>query len=104
MEGSVIQSYGGKPRDFTASSAVLSLSNIHLPAPHSNMPTDSRHFPDILASTLQLFIPNASPTTEANSSYATHQVNLAFVRAIIIGSTQRILHGAARVLHATPAS
>jgi len=80
-------------------SSRQSLSNILLPAPRANTPTDSRRSPDILASTLQLFIPNASPTTEENSSYATHQVNLAFVGAIIIGSTQRILHGAARVLH-----
>jgi hypothetical protein len=33
-----------------------------------------------------------------------HQVNLAVVGAIIVGSIQRVLHGAARALRATPAS
>jgi hypothetical protein len=33
-----------------------------------------------------------------------HQANLALVGAIIVGSIQRVLHGAARALRATPAS
>jgi Abscisic acid G-protein coupled receptor len=37
-------------------------------------------------------------------TYATHQVNLAVVGAIIVGSIQRVLYGAARALRATPAS
>ena len=85
-------------------SSHQSLSNILLPAPHANTPTDSRHSPDILASSLLLLVPNSSPTTEANLRYATHQVNLGFVGAVIIGSIQRVLHGAARALRATPAS
>ena len=42
-------------------SSHQSLSNILLPAPHANTATDSRRSPDILASTLLLLIPNASP-------------------------------------------
>ena len=47
---------------------------------------------------------NPSPTTEANLRYATHQVNLGLVGAVIIGSIQQVTHGAARALRATPAS
>jgi len=85
-------------------SSRQSLSNILFPAPHANTPTDSRRSPDILASILLLLIPNPSPPTEANLRYATHQVNLGFVGAVIIGSIQQVLHGAARALRATPAS
>lgn len=53
---------------------------------------------------LFLLIPNPSPTTKANLIYAMHQANLALVGAIIVGSIQRVLHGAARALRATPAS
>jgi len=84
--------------------SLISLSNILLPAPRANTATDSHRSPDILASTLLLLIPNASPTTEANLRYATQQVNLGFVGAVIIGSIQRVLHGAARALRATPGS
>jgi hypothetical protein len=39
-----------------------------------------------------------------NITYATRQVNLVLVGAVIIGSIRRVLHGAARALRATPAS
>jgi len=79
-----------------------SLSNIFVPVPHTKTPTDSS--PDLLASALLLLIPNPSPTTEANVIYAMHQVNLVIIGAVIVCSIQRVLHGAARALRATPAS
>lgn len=81
-----------------------SLSNIFLPATHPSSPTDSRPSPDLLASILLLLIPHPSPATEVNITYATRQVNLVLVGAVIIGSIRRVLHGAARALRATPAS
>jgi hypothetical protein len=81
-----------------------SLSNILLPVPHPTTPTESRPSPDLLASALLLLIPHASPATEMNVTYATRQVNLVLVGAVIIGSIRRVLHGAARALRATPAS
>jgi hypothetical protein len=81
-----------------------SLSNILLPAPHPTTPTDSRSSPDLLASTLILLIPHQSPATEAKLTYATRQLNLVLIGAIIIGSIRRVMHGAARALRATPAA
>ncbi|KAH9996402.1 Abscisic acid G-protein coupled receptor-domain-containing protein [Russula compacta] len=84
--------------------SLISLSNILLPAPHPTTPTDSRSSPDLLASTLILLIPHPSPATEAKLTYATRQLNLVLIGAIIIGSIRRVMHGAARALRATPAS
>ena len=81
-----------------------SLSNFLLPVPTPTTPTDSRASPDLIASTLLLLIPHPSPTTEVNVTYATRQVNLVLVGAVIIGSIRRVLQGAARALRATPAS
>ena len=81
-----------------------SISNIVIPSPHSETSTDSSTSPDLLASALLLLIPNPSSTTKANVTYAMHQVNLAIVGAVIVGSIQRVLHGAARALRATTAS
>ncbi|KAH9985916.1 Abscisic acid G-protein coupled receptor-domain-containing protein [Russula vinacea] len=83
---------------------LISLSNIFLPAHHHTTPTESHPSPDLLASALLLLIPHASPATEVNVTYATRQVNLVLVGAVIIGSIRRVLHGAARALRATPAS
>ena len=49
-------------------------------------------------------IPHPSPTTEVNVTYATRQVNLVLVGAVIIGSIRHVLQRAARALCATPAS
>ena len=81
-----------------------SLSNILLPVPTPTTPTDSHPSPDLIASTLLLLIPHPSPATEVNVTYATRQVNLVLVGAVIIGSIRRVLQGAARALRATPAS
>jgi len=81
-----------------------SLSNIFIPTPDPKTPTDSSPSPDLLVSALLLLIPNPSPTTEANVTYAIHQVNLVIIGAVIVGSIQRVLQGAARALRATPAS
>ena len=81
-----------------------SLSNIVIPASPSKTSTDSSTSPDLVASALLLLIPNPSPTPKANVTYAMHQVNLAIVGAVIVGSIQRVLHGAARALRATTAS
>jgi len=81
--------------------SLISLSNILLPPTTT---PDSRPSQDLLASTLLLLIPHPSPTTQANVTYATRQVNLAIVGAVVFGSIRRVLHSAARALRATPAS
>ncbi len=81
-----------------------SLSNIVLPAPTPTALTDSPQSLDLITSTLLLLIPHSSPATEANLTYATHQMNLVLVGAVIIASIRRVLQGAARALRATPAS
>ncbi|KAF8498210.1 hypothetical protein F5888DRAFT_1634124 [Russula emetica] len=84
--------------------ALISLSNILLPAPTPTTLTDSPQSPDLIASTLVLLIPHPSPATEANLIYATRQMNLVLVGVVIIASIRRVLQGAARALRATPAS
>jgi len=84
--------------------ALISLSNILLPAPTPATLTDSPQSPDLIASTLVLLIPHPSPATEANLIYATRQMNLVLIGAVIIASIRRVLQGAARALRATPAS
>jgi len=81
--------------------SLISLSNIFLPSPTS---PDSRPSQDLLASTLLLLIPHPSLATQASVTYATRQVNLALVGAVVLGSIRRVLQGAARALRATPAS
>ncbi|KAI0297048.1 Abscisic acid G-protein coupled receptor-domain-containing protein [Multifurca ochricompacta] len=84
--------------------SLVSLSNIFVPAPHPVTPTDSDRSPDLLASTFLLLIPQLSPAAEAKFTYATRQVNLVLIGAVIIGSIRRVLRGVARALRATPAS
>ena len=81
-----------------------SLSNILLPTPTPETLTDSPQSLDLIASTLVLLIPHPSPATEANIIYATRQMNLVLVGAVIIASIRRVLQGAARALRATPGS
>lgn len=85
-------------------STQQSISNILLPVPTPTTLTDSRTSPDLIASTLLRLIPHPSPATEVNVIYATRQVNLVLVGAVIIGSIRRVMQGAARALRATPAS